>query len=178
MFKRFLEVYYGVRFALQARYGLDFSSPVTIELISKKIPYKIFHHPGPIKSLEQAAHERGQEPEQVIRSLLFRISQNEYVMVLVAGPTQVSWSDLRHYIGQSRLTMASEDEVLSITGYQLGAVSPFGLPKPLRILVDHGVYSPEEISIGSGVRGVSVILKTKDLKRALGEVEVASFVRD
>jgi Cys-tRNA(Pro)/Cys-tRNA(Cys) deacylase len=157
---------------------LDFSSPVTIELISKNIPYKIFHHPGPVKSLEQAARERGQEPEQVIRSLLFRISQNEYVMVLVAGPTQVSWSDLRHYIGQSRLTMASEDEVLTITGYQLGAVSPFGLPNTLRILVDHRVFSPEEISIGSGVRGVSVILKTIDLERALGEVEVAKFVPD
>ena len=140
-FKVFLEVYYGVIFASVARYGLEFSSPVTAELISKYIPFKIFQHPGPIKSLEQAARERGQAPEQVIRSLLFRISQNVYIMVLVAGPQQVSWSKLRHYIGQSRITMAGEDEVLTITGYQLGAVSPFGLPKPLPILVDHSVFS-------------------------------------
>lgn len=157
---------------------MEFSSPVTAELILKNIPFKIFQHPGPIKSLEQAAHERGQAPEQVIRSLLFRISQNVYIMVLVAGPKQVSWSKLRHHIGQSRMTMASEDEVLAITGYQLGAVSPFGLPKPLRILVDRSVFFPEEVSIGSGVRGVSIILKTKDFKKALGEVEVARFMPD
>jgi prolyl-tRNA editing enzyme YbaK/EbsC (Cys-tRNA(Pro) deacylase) len=76
------------------------------------------------------------------------------------------------------MTMASEDEVLAITGYRLGAVSPFGLPKPLPILVDHSVFSPEEVSIGSGVRGVSIILKTKDFKKALGEVEVARFMPD
>ena len=157
---------------------MGFSTPVTIELDSKNIPYKLFHHSGPIKSLEQAALERGQEPNQVIRSLLFRISENEYVLVLVAGPKQVSWQNLRRYIGQSRLTTASKEEVLAVTGYQLGAVSPFGLPRTLRILVDHGIFSPEEISIGSGVRGVSVIMNSIDLKRALGEVEVASLLRE
>ncbi len=157
---------------------MDNSTPVTIDLSSKKIPYRVFRHPGPIHSLEQAAQERGQEPGQVIRSILFRISQDNYVMVLVAGPKQVSWQALRGYLGQSRLTMASKEDVLVVTGYQLGAVSPFGLPLPLRVLVDRNVFFPDEVSIGSGVRGVSVIIKASDLKKALGEVEVGHFVKD
>ena len=157
---------------------MDNSTPVTIDLSSKKIPYRVFRHPGPIHSLEQAAQERGQEPGQVIRSILFRISQDNYVMVLVAGPKQVSWQALRSYLGQSRLTMASKEDVLAVTGYQLGAVSPFGLPQPLRVLVDRNVFFPDEVSIGSGVRGVSVIIKASDLKKALGEVEVGHFVKD
>ncbi|MCK5429511.1 MAG: YbaK/EbsC family protein [Anaerolineales bacterium] len=157
---------------------MDNSTPVTIDLSSKKIPYRVFRHPGPIHSLEQAAQERGQEPGQVIRSILFRISQDNYVMVLVAGPKQVSWQALRGYLGQSRLTMASKEDVLAVTGYQLGAVSPFGLPQPLRVLVDRNVFFPDEVSIGSGVRGVSVIIKASDLKKALGEVEVGHFVKD
>ena len=157
---------------------MDNSTPVTIDLSSKQIPYRVFRHPGPIHSLEQAAQERGQEPGQVIRSILFRISQDNYVMVLVAGPNQVSWQALRSYLGQSRLTMASKEDVLAVTGYQLGAVSPFGLPQPLRVLVDRNVFFPDEVSIGSGVRGVSVIIKASDLKKALGEVEVGHFVKD
>lgn len=160
------------------RLYLEISTPVTIELSSKKISYKLFQHPGPIRSLEQAALERGQKPEQVIRSILFRISHNEYVMVLVAGPKQVSWGSLRHYLGLSRLTMASKEEVLEVTGYQLGAVAPFGLPGPIPILVDHSVFSPEEISIGSGVRGVTVIMKSKDLRKALGEVKIGDFLSE
>lgn len=157
---------------------MENSTPVTIELNSKNIPYKLFYHPGPIHSLEQAALERGQKPEQVVRSILFRISKDDYVMVLVAGPNQISWQSLRHYLEQSRLTMASKEEVLEVTGYQLGAVSPFGLPEPLRILIDGGVFSTDEISIGSGVKGVSVIMKTKDLKKALRNVEIGNFLSE
>ena len=96
-------------------------------------------------------------------------------MVLMAGPTQVSWPALRSYLGQSRLTMASEAEVLAATGYRPGAVSPFGLPAPLRILADANVFAPEEISIGSGERGVTIIMKSADLRRGLGEVEIGRF---
>ena len=153
------------------------STPVTRALSAKNIPHRVFRHPGPIHSLEQAARERGQKPDQIVRSILFRVAQDSFVMVLVAGPGQISWTALRRYLGQSRLTMASKEEVLSVTGYQLGAVSPFGLPEPVRILVDRGVFSQDEVSIGSGERGVTVILRASDLKKALGEVEVGDFVK-
>ena len=96
-------------------------------------------------------------------------------MVLVAGPQQVSWPKLRKYLNLSRLTTASEAEVLAVTGYVTGAVSPFGLPSPLRLLVDQTVLLPEELSIGSGQRGLTVILTTADLLRALPPHEIASF---
>ena len=153
----------------------SFTSPVTAELQAKKIPYQIFKHPGPIHSLEQAAQERGQLPDQVVRSILFRLSQGNYVMVLIAGKRQISWPALRKQFDQSRLTLASEEEVLQTTGYSLGAVSPFGLPQPIPILVDESVYTHSEISIGSGVRGATIILRTNDLTRALGSFTRGSF---
>src|SRR5919199_1777647 len=107
------------------------STPVTRALDALRIPHRVFVHPGPVSSLEQAARERGQSPDQVIRSIVFRLAKDEYVMVLIAGERQVSWPTLRRYLGQSRLTMASEDELLAATGYPMGAVSPFGLLKPM-----------------------------------------------
>jgi prolyl-tRNA editing enzyme YbaK/EbsC (Cys-tRNA(Pro) deacylase) len=156
----------------------DFRSPVTQDLDRRGIPYRVFRHPGPVASLEQAAQERGQAPEQVIRSLLFRLSAENFVLALMAGPQQVDWKTLRRYLGEQRLTTASEEEVLRVTGYPLGAVSPFGLPDPRptvsvgRILADPGVFAPEEISIGSGVRGTTIIMRTADLKKALPDVEI------
>ena len=151
------------------------SPPVSRALDALKIPYRLFQHSGPVTSLEQAARERGQQPEQVIRSLVFRMGAGEYVMVLMAGAQQAAWKTLRKTLGQSRLTMASEAELLQATGYEIGAVAPFGLPRPMRILADAGVFAPEEISLGSGVRGTAVIMKSADLRRALGEVEVGRF---
>ncbi len=152
------------------------STPVTDVLQAAGIPHRLFRHPGPVRSLEQAAEERRQRPEQVIRSILFRLEEGHYLMVLMAGPRRISWPALRRYLGQSRLTLASQEEVLAETGYELGAVSPFGLPAPLRVLVDESVLAqPGEISIGSGVRGSTVIMQREDLLRALGPAETGQF---
>jgi Cys-tRNA(Pro)/Cys-tRNA(Cys) deacylase len=151
------------------------STPVTKELFNKNIAYSVFQHPGRVQSMQQAAEERGQRPEQIVRSIVFRLSQGEYIMVLISGPDQISWIALRKYLGRSRLTMASEDEVLRVTGYQLGAVSPFGLPEPMRILVDESILAQTVVSIGSGKRGLAVILESADLLRALGNVEIGAF---
>jgi Cys-tRNA(Pro)/Cys-tRNA(Cys) deacylase len=131
-----------------------------------------------VQSLEQAAAERGQRPEQIIRSIVFRLSHNGFVMVLVAGEKQVSWQVLRRYLGTSRISMATEAEVLEVTGYPLGAVSPFGIRQSLRILVDQGVVHENEISVGSGVRYTTVIMQCEDFMRALGQVELGDFTSE
>lgn len=150
--------------------------PVSEVLNTLKIPHRVFKHPGPINSLEQAARERGQRPEQVVRSILFRLSSDQHIMALVAGPKQISWPLLRQYLGTNRITMANEDEVIQVTGYPTGAVSPFGLPEPLRVIVDPSVFEEVEISIGSGVRGTTIIMLASDLKRALGPIEIVPLL--
>ncbi len=148
-------------------------TPVSQALSQMSIPHRQFRHPGPVYSLEQAARERGQQPEQIIRSILFRLAADNFVMVLMAGPRQINWKTLRRHLGEKRLTTASEEEMRRITGYERGAVAPFGLPAPLRILADESIFVPEEVSLGSGVRGTTIILKSADLRRALSEVEIA-----
>jgi prolyl-tRNA editing enzyme YbaK/EbsC (Cys-tRNA(Pro) deacylase) len=149
---------------------MEKSSPVTKELDSKSIPYQLFQHSSPPHSLEQAAQERSQKNGQVVRSILFRIEEGNYLMVLVGGPLRISWAKLREMLGVSRMTMA---------GYRTGAVAPFGLPHPIKILVDESVLKEEEISLGSGIRGTAVLMKSQDLLKALGdEAEVGNYVEE
>jgi len=152
--------------------------PVSIALEKLGIPHRVFRHENPVTSLEQAASDRGQKPGQVVRSILFRIGENEFLMALVAGPAQISWKVLRKHLGQSRLTMATEDEVLEVTGYRVGTVGPFGLPHPLKVLIDASVLKEEEVSIGSGMRNTAVILKSADLHRALENSEIVTLTEN
>jgi Cys-tRNA(Pro) deacylase len=151
------------------------STPVTRFLDECGVSYRFFRHPAAVHSLEQAARERGQRPEQIIRSIVFRLSHGGFVMVLVAGDKQVSWPALRHHLGTSRIRMATEAEVLQVTGYPLGAVSPFGTKQALRILVDRGALQETEVSVGSGLRFTTVIMQRDDFTRALGKVDVGDF---
>lgn len=155
---------------------MDQKPPASIALESLGIPHQVFRHTGEVSSLEQAAEERGQRTDQVVRSIVFRLGADEYLMALVAGPAQISWKKLRNHVGQSRLTMASEEEVLAVTGYQIGTVSPFGLRRPLKVLVDPGVLAQGEVSLGSGVRGVAIIMKSADLVRGLQGAEIVSLL--
>jgi len=152
--------------------------PASLALEKLGIPHRVFQHNDHVTSLEQAAQERGQRPEQVVRSILFRLGEGEFVMALVGGPAQISWKRLRQHFGQSRLTMATEEEVLAITGYRVGAVSPFGLPKPLKILIDPDVMNEEEVSIGSGVRNTGIIIRSSDLSRALKGAEIIQLIEN
>lgn len=150
-------------------------SPVSLALTELGIPHREFRHEGPVHSLQQAAEERGQLPDQIIRSILFRISADEFVLVLMAGPQQIDWKSLRRYLGEKRLTMASEAEMLRVTGYPRGAVSPFGLPQPVRTLADESIFDYDEVSIGSGIRGTTIIMSRDALRKALGSIESAQF---
>ncbi len=149
--------------------------PVSQTLTELGIPHRVFRHTGQVTSLEQAASERGHRPAQVVRSIVFRLGEGRFAMVLMAGAAQISWPALRAHFGQSRLTMANEDEVIAATGYRVGTVSPIDLPAPLPILVDRSVLQEEELSLGSGQRNVAVILQRDDLLKVLGEVTVGDF---
>ncbi|HKZ54301.1 MAG TPA: YbaK/EbsC family protein [Anaerolineales bacterium] len=143
------------------------STPVTRALDAMGIPHKLHVHSGQVRSLEQAAEERGLDPGQIVRSLVFRSEDGSFVMVLMAGPGKVSWPRLRAHLGVSRLTTATPEEVLRVTGYEPGAVSPFGLHQPLRILADRSVLDPQEISVGAGMRNAGVVMRRSDLLAAL-----------
>lgn len=152
--------------------------PVARALAAQNIPFRIFRHDNPIRSVQQAAAERGQDPMQVVRSIVFRLHGDEFVMVLAAGPGQLSWPAIRAHLGISRMTMAKPEEVLAVTGYRIGTVGPFGLARPLRMLADQRIFEPEEVSFGSGERNVAIIMQQADFRHALGEVETGDFMAE
>jgi Cys-tRNA(Pro)/Cys-tRNA(Cys) deacylase len=154
---------------------MPLSTPASRALDGLGVPYRLFEHSQPPVSLEEAARARGQAPEQVIRSILFRHEREYFVMVLIAGPGQIAWKRVREHLGVTRLSMATEEEVRAVTGYEIGAVCPFGLPQPVRLLADVSVFQPDEVSLGSGRRGTAIVIKSSDLRRALPSAEIGVF---
>jgi prolyl-tRNA editing enzyme YbaK/EbsC (Cys-tRNA(Pro) deacylase) len=142
-------------------------TPVTIALDAWGVSYRLHLHQGPVSSLEQAARERGLIPEQIIRSLLFRLENGEFVLVLMPGPGKVSWPKLRRRLGVTRLTTAAAEVVQAITGYPPGSVSPYGLHSTVRLLADLRLLRHTTVSIGAGIPDAGVILRTEDLLRTL-----------
>lgn len=85
---------------------------------------------------------------QVLKALLF-IAGNIPVLAVVPGDRKVDKESLRTFIGATSLRMATPEEVLAKTGYQVGTVSPFNAGD-CRLVVDSKVKSLDTVIVGSG----------------------------
>ncbi len=150
--------------------------PASIALDKLNIPHTIFYHEGSVESYEQAAQERNQHVGQVVKSILFRIREDEFVLVFVAGPKPISWKILRKVLGRSRISTATEEEVLKVTGYKVGTVSPFGVQNQVRVIIEANILKQEIVSVGSGVRNTAIIINSSDLHQALKDAEVVELI--
>jgi Cys-tRNA(Pro) deacylase len=154
---------------------MQLQPPASLALTQLGIPHRVFTHETPVTSFEQAASDRNQRPEQIVRSILFQIRDGEFLMVLMAGRDQIDWRKLRALVKRSRVRMATEEEVLAVTGYRVGTVSPFGVQGQFKVVIDASVLREQEVSIGSGVRNMALILQSADVRKALGDVEIVEL---
>ena len=148
------------------------------ELQAQEAEFSIFVHAGSVRSLEQAASERGQIPEQVVRSLVFRLAEDRFAMILAAGAAKLPWKKLRAHFGQRRLSQASPEEVLRVTGYEVGTVSPFGLARDLPIHIEEGVLKQDTLSMGSGRAGTALLMSSAQLQAALPAAQHIAVFED
>jgi Cys-tRNA(Pro)/Cys-tRNA(Cys) deacylase len=153
------------------------STPVTDALDQLAIEYRLFLHSEPVHSLQQAAEERGILPDQIVRSLVFRLEEGSFLLVLAGGPSNISWPKLRRYLGVKRMTTATAEEVVRVTGFVPGAVSPFGLSQNMRTLADESVLTHKHISLGAGIRNAGIMMKSRDLLKFL-KLEVGDFAKE
>ncbi|HEY1134940.1 MAG TPA: YbaK/EbsC family protein, partial [Nocardioides sp.] len=94
------------------------------------VPVTVTRH-GPVGSLEEAAAARGVAPDRLVKTLVVRRGDDDFLLVLVPGDRTISWPRLRALLGVSRLSMPPADEAQRATGYARGTITPFGaLPGP------------------------------------------------
>ncbi len=129
------------------------------------IAHEVVRH-GPVASLEEAAEARGLQPHDVLKTIVVRRSEDDYLFVLVPGDHVISWPKLRHLLGESRMSMPDADEARRVTGYERGTITPFGATHDWPVVADAGLS--EKVSIGGGAHGVSLTVGRDDLIAVLG----------
>ena len=130
------------------------------------IPFEVTHH-GHVTSLEEAAAARGLEPRRLLKSMVVRRADDDFLFVLVPGGRTISWPKLRALLGLSRLSMPSADVALAVTGYPRGTITPLGSVRAWPVIADAATPSGP-VSIGGGVSGTAFTVDSTDLLRALG----------
>jgi len=122
---------------------------------------------GPVRSLAEAAAARGIEPSGLVKSLVVRRGEDDYLFVLVPGGRTISWPKLRALLGVNRMSMPDAATAKEVTGYERGTITPFGSLRPWPVVAD-ALVPGRRVSIGGGAHGVGATLDGDDLVRVLG----------
>lgn len=126
----------------------------------------------PAGSPEESAELQGIQLGALIRTLVVRRAEDDYLFVLVPGGRRFDWPKLRAHLGVKRMSMPDADEARAVTGYERGAITPFGASRAWPVIVDASALEPRTVAIGGGARGVNLHLSPHDLVEQLG-AEVA-----
>ncbi len=86
------------------------------------LDHRIIRH-GSVRSLAEAAVARGVEPADVVKTMVVRRGDSDFVFVLVPGDRVISWPKLRALLGVNRLSMPDADEAVAALGAQVSDVT-------------------------------------------------------
>jgi len=136
------------------------------------IAYAVTRH-GPVRSLEEAAAARGVRPGDIVKTLVVRRGEDDFLLVLVPGDRQFSWPKLRTLLGTSRLSMPDAAGAQAATGYERGTITPFGSTTAWPVIADVSIPG-RTVSLGAGAHGVAITVAGDDLVRVL-QAEVADL---
>ena len=146
---------------------MDTDTPALRAVAAAGIPHRVVRTEVP-HGPEESARLQGIELHALLRTIVVQRGEGDYVFVLVPGGRRFDWGKLRSHLGVSRLSLPDQDEARKVTGYERGAITPFGASSPWPVIADASIAGLERVAIGGGRRGVNLHLAPADLVAATG----------
>jgi Cys-tRNA(Pro)/Cys-tRNA(Cys) deacylase len=134
------------------------------------LDHEVLRH-GPVRSLAEAAAARGVHPADVVKTIVIRRGEGDFLFVLVPGDRTIAWPKLRALLGVQRLSMPDAATAFEVTGYERGTITPFGASTAWPVIADERLLG-RRVTLGAGAHGVAVAVDADAALTAL-EARVA-----
>jgi len=133
------------------------------------LDFEITRH-GRVGSLAEAAAARGVQPRDIVKTLVVRRGEGDFLFVLVPGDRAISWPKLRALLGVNRLSMPDQHVAKEVTGYERGTITPFGASTAWPVIADADLTGDPQrrISLGAGAHGVAATVPAEAALTHLG----------
>jgi Cys-tRNA(Pro) deacylase len=119
-------------------------------------------------SLEEAAALLGLPASSIIKTLVVKRHDGDFLFALVPGDRQISWGKLRAVVGVNKLKLPEASVAFEATGYERGTIVPLGSTSAWPVYADSRVDG--RIALGAGEHGVSAMVDAAALIAGLGAI--------
>jgi Cys-tRNA(Pro)/Cys-tRNA(Cys) deacylase len=142
------------------------TTPALDAVEAAHVPHRVVRT-EPAGSAEESASMQGIPLGALLRTIVVRRGEDDYLFVLVPAGRRFDWPKLRAHLGVSRLSLPDADEAQRVTGYVRYTITPFGSTRAWPVLADASITAQPIVAIGGGARGVNLHLAPADLVAAL-----------
>ena len=151
--------------------------PAIRDIRARGTEHRVVRTEVPNSAAESAALQ-GVPLGGLLRTIVVRRGEDDYLFVLVPAGRRFEWPKLRAHLGVTRLSLPDADEAQRATGYVRYTITPFGSSRPWPVLVDAAILDQPVVTIGGGARGVNLHLAPADLVGALAATVVDVSIPD
>jgi Cys-tRNA(Pro) deacylase len=124
-------------------------------------------HPGHVTSLIEVAQACAVSVDDVVKTLVIRRAEDDFVLAMIPGIRTLSWKKLRTLMGVKRISLPDTDTAQQVTGYARGTITPLGLELP--VVADERIVG-RMITLGTGQHGTVVAARADDVISAYNAV--------
>ena len=110
-----------------------------------------------------AAEKLALDPEQVFKSLVVDVEDQDPVIALVPASRQLNLKRLAKCMGAKRATLLPRLDAEKVTGYVIGGICPIGLKMSLQVFADDAIERFANVFISGGKRGLELEMGSSDL---------------
>jgi prolyl-tRNA editing enzyme YbaK/EbsC (Cys-tRNA(Pro) deacylase) len=120
-----------------------------------------------LTTAQAAADALGVELGRIAKSIVM-FAGDTPILVVTAGDRRVDRQKVKSILGGSKVRQASAAEVLAVTGFVAGGVSPVGLQQVITTLLDTSLQRFPEVWAGGGVPEALLLMNVAELPLMTG----------
>ena len=135
------------------------------KLDSAKIKYEVKTYTVDENDLSgiHIADQIGIPYEQCFKTLVATGDKTGPLVFCIPVKEEIDLKKAAQITGNKRLEMIHVKDLLALTGYIRGGVSPIGMKKKFPTYIDESCLTFERITVSSGTRGAQLLLKVSEL---------------
>ncbi|MBI2354823.1 MAG: proline--tRNA ligase [Deltaproteobacteria bacterium] len=102
-----------------------------------------------MKAIADVAAFLGLSADQTIKALVCASGSGEFVMAILRGDHELNEIKLKNSMGWDEIRMATDEEILAVTGSPVGFLGPHGLKRQVAVIADLAVQGMTNAVIGA-----------------------------
>lgn len=137
-------------------------------LMGNGIAYRVFECDPALADTAAFCEHYGFSPGQAANAIIVatRTDPPNYSCCVVLATTKLDVNKkVCRLMNAKKASFATAEQTLSLTGMQIGGVTPFGLPPSIPIYVDSAVLNNNEVVMGGGNRSTKLLFDPKELHK-------------